>query len=194
MENILRSITLNMIISTLLVLISLWLIVLIIRKERAFITRAVILLLLVLSVHLYLNFSSPSTITIADIRDSLFPTKPLQLDYRTETFRSPEGTRTRYVFRKPYPRISVSMDVDGKYFHIEDIRPINRILRKMNLPEVKHGTPELVSLSGNRIHVSQYRWEKYQWGVLTMHKILCQDKDALETYHCLISIEIKSRY
>lgn len=194
MENVLRFITLNMIISTLLVLISLWLIVLIIRKERAFITRAVILLLLVLSVHLYLNFSSPSTITIADIRNSLFPTKPLQLNYRTETHHTPEATYTRYVFRKPYPRIFVSMDVNAKYFHIEDIRPINRILREMNLPEIEQGTPELVSITGNKIHISNYRWEKYPLGILTMQKTLCQDMDSLDSYHCLMTIEIRSRY
>jgi hypothetical protein len=193
MENILQSITLNMIVSTLLVLVSVWLVLLVIRKEKAFINRAVILLLLLLSINLYLNFSSPSTITIADVRNSLFPTKPLLLDYRTETRHTPEATYTRYVFRVPYPRISISMDVNAKYFNIEDIRPINRILRQMNLPEVTQGTPELVSVTGNRIHQSHYRWEKYPLGILTMQKILCQDKNSLETYHCLITIEIRSR-
>lgn len=194
MENILRSITVNMIVSTLLVLVSVWLVVLVIRKERAFINRAIILLLLVLSIHLYMNFSSPSTITIADVRDSLFPTKPLQLDYRMETRHAPEATYTRYVFREPYPRISIAMDINAKYFHIEDIRPINRILRQMNLPEVKQGTPELVSLTGSKLHLSNYRWEKYPLGILTMEKTLCQDRDSLVTYHCLITMQIRSRY
>lgn len=194
MENILRSITLNMILSTLLVLVSVWLIVLIVRKERAFITRAIILLLLILSIHLYLNFSSPSTITLTDVRDSFFPEKPLQLDYMVET-RYNQGTAiTRYIFREPLPHISLSMDTSAKYFHIKDIRPINRILRQMNLPEVKQGTPELVSLTGSKIHISHYRWEKYPLGILTMLKTLCQDKDSLETSHCLITIQIRSRY
>ena len=183
-----------MIVSVLLVLVAVWLVLLIIRREKAFITRAVILLLLLLSINLYMNFSSPSTITIADIRNYFSPTKPLQLDYRTETRHSPEATYTRYVFRKPYPRISIKMDNNTTHFHIEDIRPINRILRQMDLPEVKQGTPELVSITGKKIHISHYRWEKYALGIMTMEKTLCQDRDSLESYHCLIVIHIRSRY
>ena len=194
MENILKTIPINWITAVLMILVSLWLIALIIRKERAFITRAVLLLLFFLSIHLYLNFSDPSTITIFDVKDALFPPKPLILDYQVSTRHTFEATFTRYVFKEPLPRLSLKMDESTKYFHIEDIRPINRILRQMGLPEVKQGAPELVSLTGQRFHISQYRWEKYPLGIMTMEKTLCQDTDALETYHCLISIRIRSRY
>ena len=194
MKNFLSVITLNMVISVLLVLVAVWLIVLIIRKERAFLTRAILLLLFLLSIHLYLNFSSPSTLTFADLKDYIFPPKPLTLDYTLETRYTPEATITRYIFKEPLPRISVSMDKDGKFMHIEDIRPINRILRELNLPEVKEGAPELVSLTGSRIHISHYRWEKYSRGVMIMEKTLCQDRDGLESYPCLVLITIRSRY
>lgn len=194
MESILRTVTLNMVISVLLILTAIWLIALIIKKDRAFITRATLLLLFLLSVHLYLNFSSPSTLTIADLRDYIFPPKPLELNYIVETRYTPQATVTRYVFKQPHPRISLAMDREGKHLHLEDIRPVNRILRGLNLPEVKEGAPELVSLTGSKLHINHYRWEKYALGIMTMEKTLCQDMEAIESYPCILLLTIRSRY
>jgi hypothetical protein len=86
------------------------------------------------------------------------------------------------------------MDKTGKYFHIKNPASINRILRFLNLPEVEEGIPELGSITKSRFDLSQYRWDNYPPGILTIEKVLCPDTDSLVTFHCIITLTINNRY
>jgi hypothetical protein len=66
-------------------------------------------------------------------------------------------------------------------------------LAYLGLPEVKTGVKELAAITGRLSDVNSYRWDDYEGGVLTIERGLCQDKDGLERYHCVVSITVQTR-
>jgi hypothetical protein len=192
MPEFIGQITLVNILSVLLLIASLWLLIIIIRKRTGYVFRGMVFFLFVLLSLLYFQRSEANKYTISDIRYALFPKKSLTLKYHTEED-SPAGTIARYVFDDPKPRIPVSMDKNGKYFHITNVRAINEILSRMKLPQVEKGVPELVSITGSRSHINLYRWDDYPRGILIIRRTICRNRDTLDTFNCLASITIRRR-
>lgn len=193
MQDLLGQITLVNILSVLLFIASIWLLVIIMQKKSGYIFRAMVFFLFVLLALIYFQQSDAKKYTIYDVKYALFPKKGLTLNYHTEEDSHP-GTIVRYVFDEPIPKIPVSMDKDGKYFHITNITVLNEILSRMGLPRVKKGAQELVSITGSSRHKNLYHWEDYPRGVLVIARTICENKQILDTDNCLASITIRKKY
>ena len=193
MQDFLGHITLVNILSVLLLIASIWLLVIIVQKKTGYMFRGMVFFLFVLLSLIYFQQSDAKKYTISDIKYALFPKKILTLNYHTEED-SQSGTIVRYVFDEPIPRIPVSMDTHGKYFHITNIKVINEILSRMGLPLVKKGAQELVSITGSNSHRNLYRWDDYPKGILILKRTICKNKQTLETFNCLATITIKQKY
>jgi hypothetical protein len=193
MQDLLEQITLVNILSVLLLIASIWLLVIIVQKKTGYMFRGMIFFLFVLLALIYFQQSDAQKFTISDIKYALFPKKSLTLNYHTEED-SQRGTVARYVFDEPIPRIPVSMDADGKYFHITNIKVINKILSRMGLPQVKKGAQELISITGSISHKNLYRWDDYPKGILILERNICKNKQTLETFNCLATITIRQKY
>jgi hypothetical protein len=193
MQDLLEQITLVNILSVLLLIASIWLLVIIVQKKTGYMFRGMVFFLFVLLALIYFQQSDAQKFTISDIKYALFPKKSLTLNYHTEED-SQRGTVARYVFDEPIPRIPVSMDADGKYFHITNIKVINEILSRMGLPQVKKGAQELISITGSISHKNLYRWDDYPKGILILERNICKNKQTLETFNCLATITIRQKY
>ena len=193
MPDFIGQITLVNILSLLLLVASIWLLIIIIKKKIGYIFRGMVFFLFVLLALIYFQQSDAKKYTLSDIRHALFPKHSITLNYHTEED-SQVGTIVRYVFDEPKPRIPVSMDKSGKYFHLTNITILNEILSQMGLPRVKKGTQELISITGSSSHKNIYRWEDYSRGILLLERTICKNRETLETYNCLVSITIRKKY
>lgn len=193
MPGFIGQITLVNILSVLLLVASIWLLIIIIQKKSGYMFRGMVFFLFVLLALIYFQQSDAKKYTLSDIRYALFPKKSFALNYHAEED-SQTGTIIRYVFDEPRPRIPVSMDRSGKYFHITNITVLNEILNRMRLPRVNEGAQELISITGSSSHKNLYRWEDYPRGILTLERAVCKNRETLETYNCLASITIRKKY
>jgi len=193
MAEILGRITLVNILGVLLLIASIWLLVIIVKKKTGYIFRGMVFFLFVLLALIYFQQSEAKKYTLSDVRYALFPKKSLPLIYHVAEDSQP-GTVVRYVFDDPKPRIPLSMDKNGKYFHITDITAINDILSKMKLPRVKEGAKELASITGNNSQQNLYRWDDYPRGILTIERSICRNRETLNSFNCIIAITIRKKY
>ncbi len=192
MQKIIQSVSLTGIVTVLIVLTVIWLLKIIVKKERRSLFRGVMLLLFLTIVLFYLTSGISEEWSLRKMWNKIFPQQPVHIDYRIEKRTACPAELTRYIFREPYPRISLKMDMSGKYFYIKDTSSINAVLKELNLPLVNEGVPELSSITGSQNDVSLFRWDKYPRGKLTIEKTLCRDKNSLETYHCIVQITLSS--
>jgi hypothetical protein len=125
MQDFLAQITLVNILSVMLLIASIWLLVIIMQKKTGYMFRGMVFFLFVLLALIYFQQSDAKKYTLSDVKLALFPKKILTLNYHTGGD-SQRGTVVRYVFDEPIPKIPVSMDKDGKYFHITNITVINK--------------------------------------------------------------------
>jgi hypothetical protein len=185
------------IILVLLLLCVIWIIRVVVKREFENLLRAVLSLLLLGAVFYYLQRTESETLTWTGIRAqfkaTFFPEKPPNYIYQKEEGMSGRNSYTRYYFESPGPKLSVSYDTKTQYFHIKDVYSVNRILEYLGLPKVKTAVQELASLTGSRNDLTIYRWEDYPLGPLTIERGICQDRDRLESYQCIVSIIIWRR-
>jgi len=193
MQDILRQITLVNILSVMLLIASIWLLVIIVQKKTGYMFRGMVFFLFCLLALIYFQQSEAKKHTLSDVRYALFPKRSLTLNYHVAED-SRTGTVVRYVFDDPKPRIPISMDRDGKYFHITNITAINEILAQMKLPPVKKGAKELSSITGNISHKNLYRWDDYPRGILVLERSICKNRQTLDSFNCLIAVTIGKKY
>ncbi len=194
MEKYLHLISLSDIAGIFLIFSLFWLVRVLAKKENENIFKAIILLLFFLAVFLYLNQSDANKLTISDLKNNFFPSKTTEIKYRIVRGVANRNEYVKYVFTKPYPTLSVKMDKSGSYFNIVNPESVNKVLRFLDLPEVKKGVPELSSLTGSTYDTSQYRWDKYPRGILILEKTLCRSGDSLTMNHCILVITIHLHY
>ena len=190
MANFFESLTLTHVIGLLLILVSLWLIKIIIKKDRRNVFKGMLLFLLLLATFLYLDLKVPEKWTFSDLKEALFPYKQTAIKYSVKQWSTLNNTFTRYTFREPYPRLKVTLDEKGKYFHLKNPGTLNRVLKFLNIPEVEKGVQELASLTGSKDDVSRYRWDDYPLGVMVVDRILSQNTASLETHQAISRITI----
>jgi hypothetical protein len=185
------------IILVLLLLCVIWIIRVVAKREFENLLRAALILLLLGVVFYYLQRTESKTLTLsgirAEIKDTFFPEKPPNYIYNKEEGASGRNNYIRYYFESPGPKLSVSYDPKTQYFHIKDVYSVNRILEYLGLPKVKTAVQELASLTGSRNDLTLYRWEDYPLGILTVERGICQDRDRLESYQCIVSIMVWRR-
>jgi hypothetical protein len=185
------------IVLVLLFLCVIWILRIVIKREFENVLRALIVFILIGGAFYYLQTTESETLTFDDIsaqiKNKFFPEKPPDYVYHKEEGQAGRSTYVRYFFESPGPRLSLDFDPKTQYFHIKDIYSVNRILEYLELPKVKVAVQELASLTGSRKDLTLYRWEDYPPGILTVERGICQDRDKLESYQCIVSVMITRR-
>jgi hypothetical protein len=179
-----------------------WIIKIVVKREFETLFRAILVSVFFGVILLYLNQTKLEMISWKAVRHEIFPEKAETLTYvKNEGFQ--DGIKyIRYFFPAPTsdgsdagpsPRLNLSLDKNGRHYHITDIEPVNKVLTMLGLPPVKAGAMELASITGRSTDVNQYRWDDYPLGVLILERGLCQNKDSLERYHCVVFISVQGR-
>lgn len=196
--------TLKIIVMVLFGLTIVWLVKILIKQEFETLVRALLVAVFFGAALLYLQQTKSQTISWKDIKQTVFPEKDLALAYVKDEGRTSGAKYVRYTFPAPTgqegsllgvgPRLKLTLDSNGRNYHITDIEPVNRILTYLGLPEVKTGVKELAAITGRLADVNSYRWEDYDGRILIIERGLCQDMNSLERYHCVVSIMVRDRY
>jgi len=194
MEAIIEQITLQRIIIVLLVLSFLWILKLLFKKEYEHLFRALIIIIILGVALIYTQQNGEGKFSLTRLKNLIFPEKTPHYTYYVEKGTKEGFQCIQYVFKNPMPRLSLSMDSRGKYLHISNVAPINKVLGFLNLPKVSSKVPELASITGSQLDTNHYRWDNYPEGTLLLERTLCHDIRKVETYHCISSISIISRY
>jgi len=190
MKDILGMISLTTAASVLLILAAIWLVILIIKRQHDYIFRAMMIMLILLLGLIFLRQHEAGKLTLPEIKFSILKEKPVVYNYSESKTFTRGKQETRYVFNKPQPKLSLRLDASGTYFHISDLKPINNMLKHLNLPEVEEKVPELASLTHSKRDVNLYKWENYTGGILILERMLCQDPENLEVYQGVSNIRI----
>lgn len=190
MPDFISNLTITDLLGGVLFLISLWVLKVIIRKEKEFIIRGLTIFLVLLFGLIYLNQSDHRDLTIGELAGNLFPQRVYTYDYYVDEGTNTQGRYVRYVFEPPRPRIKLKMAEKGKYLNFSDPDSLNRVLKFLELPLVQSGTPELASLTGTALDANLYEWPNYSMGKLIAARGLCRDEDTAQTFHCLLQITI----
>jgi len=189
--------TLRYIILALLFICVIWLIRVVIKRETENLLRTVLLSIIFLAAFFYLQHIKSEKLTFADIKgqikETFFPERPLHYVYYKDEGVTGRNSYVRYTFENPGPKLSVSMDPNQKYFHIKDVYSLNRVLEYLGLPKVNKPVPELASITGSRNDINLYRWDDYSLGILTIERDICQDRDRLASYQCIVAVMITRR-
>jgi len=169
---------------------SVWAIRTLFTREGKSLFTPLFFVLIFVAGSIVLDMHNISQYNLLNLKQKLFPEKPLLLNYEIQEWKS-DFTRYRsYTFSHPRPKITLKPTDGGKYFILEDIDQLNAILRALKLPEVTHGTPELATITGSTLDVTKFQWKDYPLGTLTVIRDLCRDRQALTSYHCLSRIII----
>jgi hypothetical protein len=183
----------RMIVMILLGLSVVWVIACLVRNDTETIVRALIITAVLGLVFFYLHHTKLETLSYKSVKEDLFPGPPLILSYE-KTERDVNGVHeTVYAFAEPGPELEVSMEEGGKYLTIPDVDPLNRVLEYMGLPPVKHGVPELASITGSPLDVGRYRWDDYELGTLILERGICRNIRTAKTYPCIEVITVRAR-
>ncbi len=184
--------TLTTIVLAALGLCALWIAVIIFRRDNSTLPRALVVAGLLGIVLFLLDASGLETISFRTVRDRIFPPPPLEYTYEVEDHYS-AGGELRYVFTSGMPPLELSLDPTSKYFNLEKIEPLNRVLRDLGLPEVTHGVPELSAVTGSMRNAEVYEWDDYAKGLLRVYRTIYQSKDSLQSYHGINVISIRRK-
>lgn len=161
------------------------------RREPDNVKRALVIAVILGALLILLQKSDIESLSFKGIKDRFFPAKLGPLKYTKDEGTSGYARYTRFLFAENEgPKINLTMSPDGKYFHLEDITGLNRILERLGLRKIWRGVPELASLTGLRSDINCYRWDDYPLGVLVIERSLCRDPDRLEAYNCISRITI----
>jgi hypothetical protein len=189
--------TLKYIILALLFVCAIWLIRVVIKRETENLLRTILLGIILIAAFFYLQNVKSEKLTFADIKgqikETFFPERPLHYVYYKDEGVVGRNSFVRYSFESPGPKLSLTMDPSQKYFHIKDVYSLNRVMEYLGLPKVKKPVPELASITGSRNDINLYRWDDYTLGILTIERGICQDRNKLESYQCIVAVMITRR-
>lgn len=184
------------IILVLMVLAVIWIIVILSKRQTENLLRAFLFLIFLGVAFYYLDHAAYEKMTWSNFRDDVkntfFPEKIPNYPYEKEEGYSAGRYTVRYVFIiPPGPPLSLTLDPGEKYFRIKDVNSVNRILRYLDLPPVKTAVPSLARTTGSPHDATTYRWTDYPLGTLTIESTICQDRDRIDSYQCIMQIIIQ---
>lgn len=195
--------TLKTIVMVLFGLTIVWLVKILIKQEFETLVRALIVAVLFGGALFFLQQTKLETISWKNVKQMVFPEKAMALAYVKDEGRQDATRYVRYTFPVPTgeegsllgigPQIKLTLDPNGRNYHITNIEPVNRVLTFLGLPKVKTGVKELAAITGRLADVNYYRWEDYDGRILILERGLCQEKNSLERYHCIVSIVVRDR-
>jgi hypothetical protein len=196
--------TLRTIVLVLLGLCIVWIVKVLVKREFETLARALIVTALIGGAFLYLTETKLTYVSWESLKRDIFPPKARPYTYIKQESDPIVGARlVRYIFPAPgpegsepdpSPKLKLTLDPNGRNYHITNVEPINHVLEDLGLPLVRSGVRELAAVTGRLTDVNYYRWDDYELGILTIERSLCNNKNSLERYHCLVSLTIQSRY
>jgi len=184
----------NLTISTVIIAILVLAVILFIRrifgKEKGFSLTLMLMIVICVAGFLYLDSEDMGKMTLSEFYEMIFPPDiPSSYSYQKEEGQHQGRPFTRYVFNKPMPRLTLVMDKTGKHFRMKNVKPLNRVLSYIGLPEVDEGRPELAAITGRNSDVYSYQWDNYKGGgTLLVERTICDESVELGTPHCLSAI------
>jgi hypothetical protein len=170
-----------------------WVIACVVRNDTATIIRALVVMVVLGLGFYYVHQTRLQTLSFKSVKEDLFPSAPLSLSYDKRDTTVGGVSATVYGFAEPGPELVLSMDEGGKYLTIRDIDPLNRVLQYVGLPPVKHGVPELASITGSDLDASKYRWDDYELGILIVERGICRNVRTAGTYPCIQALTVQYR-
>lgn len=181
----------------------LWVIKVVVRREFETLVRALVVTALIGGALLYLQSTKHPSLSWKIIKGDIFPSNERPYTFIKQESNTGGVRFVRYLFPAqapdgsdigPSPQLKLTLDPNGRNYHITDVEPVNRLLAELGLPPVKSGVRELAAVTGRIQDVNYYRWDDYELGILTLERGLCNDKDNLDRYHCVVSLRIQNRY
>jgi hypothetical protein len=171
----------------------LWAAAIIIRKDYESLVRVIIIGAVIGAALFYVSQTELEKLSWSAIKSDIFP--PKMEHYRFEKKETvKEGmAQTVYLFAEPGPKINVSMEKGGKNLVIKHPDSLNRVLAYLGLPPVKHGAPELISITGKSIDANIYRWDDYDRGILIVEQGIYQDNQRMQSYPSIVAITIRNK-
>lgn len=190
MEKFLETVKTTDIIGVFLAISALYLIIILVKRDKGRLTRGLALALILLAAFIFFSQNPKYKVTLAELRNQMFPASIPPIYYQVTHPRVGNVIHTVYRFDPPFPRLSVRLDKRGEYFIILNPESVNRVLRQLNLPEVEGSCRELIAITRDPGHVSLFQWENYALGSLLLQKDFCLDKEGLLNQHCIVRITI----
>ena len=194
LHTLVNFITLEVIALAFLGLSFLWILKLYLKKEKESLFLASLIFFLSLVAFIFFQKNEIGNLNYYQTKEQIFPEKTIQLNYYVEEGSLFNEIYRRYIFTDPKPKLSLSLDKTGKYLNLNNVSPVNRVLKALGLPPVTSGVPELASITGSRFDINHYRWDNYSKGILIIERTQCRDKKTFQTYHCLAVLTIKNKY
>jgi hypothetical protein len=171
----------------------LWIVIIFIKNDTQTIVRALVVAAVLGLALFYLNQTKLEKLSVAEIRDDLFPPKTRNYAFeKREGFLAGRPTTT-YIFDDPGPPLPLKIEAGGKYMAIRDVKPVNRILELLSLPPVAAGVSELASITHQTLDADKYRWDDYERGVLLLERGICHDMTSAQSFPCIARITVYRR-
>jgi hypothetical protein len=167
-----------------------WVISCVIRNDTATIIRALVVAVVLGLAFFYVHQTKLQTLSFKNIKEDLFPSAPLSLSFDKRETTIDGVQQIIYSFAEPGPELHLSLEEGGKYLSIPDVEPLNRVLDYVGLPPVKHGVPELSSLTKSDLDANKYRWDDYEMGTLIIERGICRNVRTAQTYPCIQAITV----
>ncbi|UCC40111.1 MAG: hypothetical protein JSV96_01245 [Candidatus Aminicenantes bacterium] len=193
MEEMLNTITLQKIVTVLLILSTFLLLKSVFKKERKNMRLSFLVFICFGFVLFYIQQNEARNLSLNEIKELILPSPPPDYAYHVDEGYEGGIPYTRYTFEDPKPKLSLSADRENRYLRISRITTINIVMDYLSLPKVNKAVPELASITGSLQDTSRYRWDDYPLGVLLITRTLCSDIEKISTYHCISSITIKEK-
>jgi hypothetical protein len=171
----------------------LWVVIIIVKNDTQTILRALAVTAVLGLSLFYLNQTKLEKLSLAEIRDDLFPPKVRNYAFEKRTGYLAGRPTTTYVFDDPGPPLSLSLESGGKYMAIKDIKPLNRVLAFLGLPPVTQGVRELAASTGQSLDADKYRWDDYEKGLLLVERGICHDMTSAQSFPCIARITIHGK-
>lgn len=168
----------------------LWVVIIVVKNDTQTILRALAVTAVLGLSLFYLNQTKLEQLSLAEIRDDLFPPKVRNYAFEKRTGYLAGRPTTTYVFDDPGPPLSLSLESGGKYMAIRDIKPLNRVLAFLGLPPVTEGVSELAANTGRSLDADKYRWDDYEKGTLLVERGICHDMTTAQSFPCISRVII----
>ena len=194
MESISDLITLRNVLIAASILLMIWLIRLLVKKEYGKFLNILIIIFVIFLAVAFIQSKDKRGVILSKIK-SWFSSEKEPIDYSYQIKHEKKGSMklTVYIFNEPRPKLSLSMGSRGKGLHITDISEVNAVLEYLELPKVTSGVPELSTVTGTELDANFYRWENYSDGILILERTMCKDKSKLTFHHCIYTLTVAKR-
>jgi hypothetical protein len=170
-----------------------WAMSIVIRKDYESLVRVILVGAVIGVAFFYVNQTDLEKLSWSAVKEDIFPPKMEHYRFERREITTGGVARTVFLFDEPGPKINVVMEKGGKNLVIRNTDSLNRVLAYIGLPPVKHGVPELISITGKGSDANTYLWDDYDKGILIVEQGLFHDSSSLQSYPQIVAITVRNR-